>query len=296
MPHLGQHYRFDWLFQDESTGRAEKFGDILVCQIGEMRCVNGYSVPEHSQWCHEISYVISGEGVFTTNNTSEHLMEGDIHFSPKGATHSITTSNGDLRFGYIGFSFEEASQDEDVAQLKAFFEDTRGAFWGHCPEFFGSFFGTLDELHNESPYSRRMVATYLIQMLIMAQRTLSKFQRTTYFGNVQNDSISRAVCLACEYIEKHIYDKIVIRDVSSAIGYNYSYLSDVFKKDLGVTISEYITEKKVQKAIELMKFENLSFTDVARKLNYGSAQSFNKVFKRITGYSPSAFMAANKAK
>ena len=141
-----------------------------------------------------------------------------------------------------------------------------------------------------------MVATYLIQMLIMAQRTLSKFQRTTYFENVQNDSISRAVCLACEYIEKHIYDKIVIRDVSAAIGYNYSYLSDVFKKDLGVTISGYITEKKVQKAIELMKFENLSFTDVARKLNYGSAQSFNKVFKRITGHSPSAFMAANKTK
>ena len=77
MPHLGQHYRFDWLFQDDSTGKAEKFGDILVYQIGEMRCVNGYSVPEHSQWCHEISYVIGGEGVFTTNNSSERLVEFD---------------------------------------------------------------------------------------------------------------------------------------------------------------------------------------------------------------------------
>ena len=296
MPHLGQHYRFDWLFQDASSGRAEKFGDVLICQIGEMRCVNGYSVPEHSQWCHEISYVISGEGVFTTNNSSEQLMEGDIHFCPKGAVHSIATTNSDLRFGYIGFRFDESVQDADMVQLKEFFEDARGACWGHCPEFCGILFGTLDELHNESPYSRSMVASYLIQMLITAQRTLSKCQRTTYFENVQNDSVSRAVCLACEYIEKHIYDKIVIRDVSSAIGYNYSYLSDVFKKDLGVTISGYITEKKVQKAIELMKFENLSFTDVARKLNYGSAQSFNKVFKRITGYSPSAFIAANKAK
>ena len=181
MPHLGQHYRFDWLFQDDSTGRAEKFGDILVCQIGEMRCVSGYAVPEHNQWCHEISYVISGEGVFSTNNSSELLVEGDIHFCPKGAVHSITTTNSDLRFGYIGFNFDESLQDEDVVKLKAFFEDTRGAFWGHCSEFFGSFFGTLDELHNESPYSRRMVATYLLQMLIMAQRTLSKFQRTTYF-------------------------------------------------------------------------------------------------------------------
>ena len=296
MSHLGQHYRFDWLFQDDSDGQAENFGDILVYQIGEMRCVNGYSVPEHSQWCHEISFVISGEGIFTTNNSSERLVEGDIHFAPKGAVHSIATTDSDLRFGYIGFGFHESLQDKDIMQLKAFFEDTRGAFWGHGPELFGSFFGTLDELHNESPYSRRMVAAYLIQILITTQRTLKKLQRTTYFDSFQNDSISRAVCLACEYIEKHIYDKIIIRDVSSAIGYNYSYLSDVFKKDLGITISGYITEKKVQKAIELMQFENLSFTDVARKLNYGSAQSFNKVFKRITGYSPSAFMAANKAK
>ena len=296
MPNLGQHYRFDWLFQDDTGGRAENFGGILVYQIGEMRCVNGYSVPEHSQWCHEISFVISGEGVFTTNHSSERLVEGDIHFSPKGAVHSIATTDSDLRFGYIGFGFDGSVQDADIMQLKAFFEDTRGAFWGHGPEFFGSFFGTLEELHNESTYSRRMVAAYLIQMLITTQRILSKFQRTTYFDNMENDAINRAVCLACEYIEKHIYEKIVIRDVSSAIGYNYSYLSDVFKKDLGITISGYITEKKVQKAIELMKFENLSFTEVARKLNYGSAQSFNKVFKRITGYSPSAFMTANKAK
>ena len=296
MPHLGQHYRFDWLFQDDSAGQAENFGNILVYQIGEMRCVNGYSVPKHSQWCHEISFVISGEGVFTTNNSSERLVEGDVHFSPKGAVHSIATANSDLRFGYIGFGFDESLQDADILQLKAFFEDARGAFWGHCSEFFGIFFGALDELHNNSPYSRRMVAAYLIQMLITTQRALSKFQRTTYLEHAQTDSMSRAVCLACEYIDKHIYDKIVIRDVSSAIGYNYSYLSDVFKKDLGVTISGYITDKKVQKAIELMKFENLSFTDVARRLNYGSAQSFNKVFKRITGYSPSAFMAANKAK
>ena len=205
MPHLGQHYRFDWLFQDDSAGRAENFGGILVYQIGEMRCVNGYSVPEHSQWCHEISFVISGEGVFTTNNSSERLVEGDIHFSPKGAVHSIATTDSDLRFGYIGFGFDESLQDEDIVQLKAFFEDTRGAFWGHAPEFFGNFFGTLEELHSESPYSRLMVAAYLIQMLITTQRILSKFQRTTYFENMENDAINRAVCLACEYIEKHIY-------------------------------------------------------------------------------------------
>ena len=53
--------------------------------------------------------------------------------------HSIATTNNDLRYGYIGFGFDESSKDEDIMQLKAFFEDTRGAFWGHGPEFLGSF-------------------------------------------------------------------------------------------------------------------------------------------------------------
>ena len=139
MPHLGQHYRFDWLFQDDSAGRAENFGDILVYQIGEMRCVNGYSVPKHSQWCHEISFVISGEGVFTTNNSSERLVEGDIHFSPKGAVHSIATTDSDLRFGYIGFGFDESSQDADIIQLKAFSKITAVLFGGIVPNFSESF-------------------------------------------------------------------------------------------------------------------------------------------------------------
>ena len=54
-------------------------------------------------------------------------------------------------------------------------------------------------------------------LLVGLQQILYFADKTSLFGNMESDAINRAVCLACEYIEKHIYDKIVIRDVSSAI-------------------------------------------------------------------------------
>lgn len=290
MPRSGQQYRFDTLFQDDTVGKAEKFGEILLYQIGELNCVSGFSVPEHTQWCHEISFVISGEGIFSTDNNTELLMEGGIQFSPAGSVHSIKTTSSDLRYGYIGFTFDETYQDKDIARLKEFFDSTKNFYAPNSTGFFAMFFGAMDELHNENRDSHRMTSMYLLQMLITVYRILSQQQHDSYFKRVPTDAMPRAVCLAYEYIEKHIYEKIVIRDMSEAIGYNYSYLSDAFKKDAGITINGYISKKKIQKSIELMKFENLSFSDVAKKLNYSSVQSFNKAFKRTTGYSPSMFM------
>ena len=63
----GKQFEFDTLFQDDTKGRVHNFGPITLYQVGELSCISGYTVPPHKQWCHEISYVISGEGLFTTN-------------------------------------------------------------------------------------------------------------------------------------------------------------------------------------------------------------------------------------
>lgn len=290
MPHFGQQYRFDTLFRDGFVGKAKKFGPILLYQIGELNCVSGYSVPEHTQWCHEISFVISGEGIFSTDKNTELLMEGGIQFSPAGSIHAIKTTSSDLRYGYIGYTFDETYQDEDISRLKTFFESTENYFVSGANGFYEMFFGAMDEMHNENADSYRMTSMYLLQMLITVYRSLSQQQHDSYFKRMPTDAMPRAVCLTYEYVQKHIYEKIVIQDMSKAIGYNYSYLSDAFKKHAGITINEYICKVKIQKSIELLKFENLSLTDVANKLNYSSVQSFNKVFKRVTGYSPSKFV------
>ena len=46
------------------------YEDILLYQIGDLSCESGYAIGEHEQYCYEISYIVSGKGLFYTNGHS----------------------------------------------------------------------------------------------------------------------------------------------------------------------------------------------------------------------------------
>ena len=73
------------------------------------------------------------------------------------------------------------------------------------------------------------------------------------------------------------------------IGYTKYYLSRKFKQEMGVSIWDYINERKVEEAKLLLADPNLTIQDVADKLNYCSRSYFSEVFKNCTGQWPSAY-------
>jgi AraC-like DNA-binding protein/quercetin dioxygenase-like cupin family protein len=288
----GKQFEFDRLFQGESNGRARRFGQINLYQVGELSCISGYTVPAHKQWCHEISYVISGEGLFTTNNEVDLLVEGDIHIAPANSIHAIeTVNNTDLRFGYIGFSFEEDDKlDPDIVRLKEFYTTNTIYKASDHSELIIPVLRNLDELYDQVDFYSLMVETYLIQILVSVFRTFSMQSLHAYFPAVSTESVGRSVYSVIKYIDNNIYDKISVQEIAQKIGYNYSYISNMFKKRTGMTIQHYISNKKIQKAIELMKYGKLSVAQVGQKLDYANVQSFNKAFKRTMGCPPTEFL------
>lgn len=287
----GKQFEFDTLYQDDYKGKSQKFGPVNLFQIGELSCISGYEVPPHKQWCHEISYVISGQGLFTTNNETELLIEGDIHFSPAGSTHAIKTANhSDLRYGYIGFIFNEDAVGESLEQLRDFYANTTVYKASDRSDLLVPIFRNLDELYNKAVFFPLMVESYLMQILISVCRSFTAPPLQVYFPTVSMDTVSRSVYSAIKYIDDNIFEALSVQEISDKIGYNYSYLSNIFKKSTGITIQRYISNKKIQKAIELMRHGKMSVVQVAQRLNYASVQSFNKAFKRTMGCPPTDYM------
>ena len=287
----GKQFEFDTLFQDDTKGRVHSFGPITLYQVGELSCISGYTVPPHKQWCHEISYVISGEGLFTTNGETDLLAEGDIHFAPANSVHAIKTgNNSDLRYGYIGFGFGEGELDRDTARLRAFFEETTVFKATDHSELIIPVLRNLDELYNRAEFYEMMVETYLLQILVSVYRSFSRQSLQVYFPTVSSESVGRSIYSVIKYIDNNIFEKLGVKEIAQTVGYNYSYISNAFKKSTGMTIQRYISNKKMQKAIELMKYGKISVAQVAQRLNYANVQSFNKAFKRTMGCAPTEFL------
>jgi len=77
--------------------------------------------------------------------------------------------------------------------------------------------------------------------------------------------------------------------IASEIGYDYSYLSNLFSSVEGTTLEKYIISQKIEKVKELLVYDELTLSEIAFQLGYSSVQHLSNQFKKVTGLSPSHF-------
>lgn len=77
--------------------------------------------------------------------------------------------------------------------------------------------------------------------------------------------------------------------ISEKLGYDYTYLSNLFSMVKGITIQQYIIMHKIEMAKELLLYDELNLTEISYKLHYSSVAHLSNQFKKITGLSPSQF-------
>lgn len=77
--------------------------------------------------------------------------------------------------------------------------------------------------------------------------------------------------------------------LSQKLGYDYTYLSNVFTEVKGITIQQYIIIHKIEKVKELLLYDELNLSEIAFKLHYSSVAHLSSQFKKVTGVTPSFF-------
>lgn len=101
--------------------------------------------------------------------------------------------------------------------------------------------------------------------------------------------ISKPVILCMDYIYSHLNCRITIEDLAGYTDLSPSYLSRLFKQELGIPISNYIIEKKIEKAQHLLKYSDYSFIDIANYLAFSSQSHFIQTFKKSVGLTPKKY-------
>lgn len=86
--------------------------------------------------------------------------------------------------------------------------------------------------------------------------------------------LSKPVMQCVDYIYTHIKERITIEDLACYTGLSQNYLSRVFKQNLGISISDYIREQKIEKATHLLRYSDKSVVDIANYLSFSSQSHF----------------------
>ncbi len=77
--------------------------------------------------------------------------------------------------------------------------------------------------------------------------------------------------------------------LSEKLNTNYAKLSDLFSKFKGITIENFVILHKIERAKELITYDQLNITEIAYKLHYSSVAHLSKQFKQVTGLTPTFF-------
>ncbi len=110
---------------------------------------------------------------------------------------------------------------------------------------------------------------------------------------VQNYSFrgySPVIQKVVNYINLNITGELSLKYLSEGYSVNASYLSTLFKKEMKMTITDYINQQRIREAMTLLNSTNMQIQDIASRCGIYDVNYFRKLFKKITGMTPTEYV------
>ena len=110
--------------------------------------------------------------------------------------------------------------------------------------------------------------------------------------NLQKKKVcSRHIAECIDYIYDHLHTRITVTALADLVGLNETYLSRLFQKEVGSSISEYIKTRKIETAQNMLVYSDFTPAQIAATLAFPSQSYFSEVFKKRTGLTPTKYRA-----
>lgn len=244
--------------------------------------------------CHqemEILQVKKGSLRVTAEGQEIRLEEGEIWLAPPFVSHSIGSSSKDcVRLAILVdlrlLGSWEKEQGENLWMQKQL---NRLNLSSRCWEkkTAEKVDGLINELYREIREKRHAwkfaVKTLLCELMLTAVREMPAGER--------EQPVKELAKLkdVLEYIALHYCTDLTLGNCADAVGFNSTYLSRYFSSHMGVTFQEYVKRLRIDKAKWLLMTEESSITEICYQSGFHDVKTFNKLFRRESGMSPTEF-------
>ncbi len=111
--------------------------------------------------------------------------------------------------------------------------------------------------------------------------------------NILIDKIKNIIIEMVHYTDE--IPKVNYSDyISEKLDYDYTYLSNLFSEVKGITIQHFIIKHKIERAKELILYDQLNLSEISYKLHYSSVAHLSNQFKKVTGHTPTFYKKLGK--
>ncbi|MCH5161681.1 MAG: AraC family transcriptional regulator [Clostridiales bacterium] len=222
----------------------------------------------------ELIFVERGKMTVFTSGKNYDMSQGNAMFFDSRSLHQMTSVDESTLL--LVMVFDRSIINEfavDITLASPFIE---------CGEAVSDAYRIiLDELKNKQSMYNIVTSGTIANLMVKLFRSLPTAHKKPVDGI--DDKFANLLCEIESNAEYYTLD-----DAAKFMNMNASYLSRMFSEKTGVHLIYYINCMRIQKAIKLIKTGNYSMTEISARCGFGTIRNFNDIFKKYTGYAPSA--------
>ncbi len=138
-------------------------------------------------------------------------------------------------------------------------------------------------------YIRRIEETKsLTELMALNMTMLNDFIQKVHESQT-NPDISRTIQYCCDYIQKNLMVPFELSDMSREVGYAEYYLTKKFHKEMGISLTDYIKNARIEMAKILLMTTDQSIDEISNRLCFNSRGYFGRIFKEKVGVTPASY-------
>ncbi|WP_028974174.1 helix-turn-helix domain-containing protein [Spirochaeta cellobiosiphila] len=253
---------------------------VFVYQMKDQDEISWHSRSHsHDQYEYEVHYFIQGRGSFVNAPHRYTISPGSLFLTRPGTEHSIIADDVDDPVSYYALLFNVEPQEEVLALLTGPLGEDRIHKIGTNYRFF--FEEIKEKGLSTHPLLKKSGEFQFLSFLFQLSDGLNHF----HYGSESNHHIEKALRI----LQNAVMDEMTLVDLAAKLKLSEAYLVRLFKKKMAMTPMKYYRKLKIEAAISMLVSSDMPIFYISQKLHFYSEFHFSKVFKQLTGLSPSHY-------
>lgn len=282
--------------KNETIPIKDRYGQNVLKMYESVPDSNRSLFTEHHHTEIEICYVKSGNGVFLVDGARYEIEPGKVFVFLSNQPHWIERIDGaeppcflDLKFeprivwspdlNFFDDSFLRRLLSDGCQNCFEKDEDAAEMIRENMEEMFV-------ECQNRKSGAEIIIKANLYKILVILLRRENKISAFSACKNVKNlENMDKVI----QYINSNISKKLSLEELADISCFSRTYFSVLFKELNGISPWDYINIKRVELAKSMLRESNETVLYISSECGFSNLSNFNRIFKKITGTTPTEF-------